>query len=210
MFTLEKQLSGDKLKKAQLQDLIVRTIFDTVSDATFHGGTCVWRCYDGKRFSKDIDIYIKKESSIKRILNRLVQEGLKVRLDSERKSTVFYTIENSTDVSLQINKGSREGAVVSYVLVDGTRISSYSLTAESLILEKIDAYRDRRLERDIYDIMTLLHYVVDKNIVREKLRSFLSNIRPPRDHGALRDLIYEGVYPTFSQIVDFINSWCHL
>lgn len=208
--TIESQLLGDKLRKAALQDLVIGIIFRSTSGAVFHGGTCVWRCYNGRRFSKDIDIYIAKESSIKKILSRLIQEGLDVRKDAQMRSTIFYTIKNSTDIYLQINKKSMKGAVIPYVLADGTLMNTYSLTAEAIILEKILAYNDRRLERDIYDIMVLLNSVVKKESVRRELMAFLLQVKPPKDPGALKDLVYEGVVPNFSEIVEYIKRWCSL
>lgn len=46
---------------AAAQDLIVESLYDTFNDAVLHGGTCIWRCYQGKRFSEDIDMYIPKD-----------------------------------------------------------------------------------------------------------------------------------------------------
>ena len=54
-----------KLKKqnhkelAEAQDIMIENIFD-VDDAVLHGGTAIWRCYKGKRFSEDIDITVFK------------------------------------------------------------------------------------------------------------------------------------------------------
>lgn len=207
---IENVLSGDKLRKAALQDIVIRIIFESTHNAVFHGGTCVWRCYNGKRFSKDIDIYFTKESSIKRVLGRLVQEDLEVRKDAEMRATLFYTVKNSTDISLQIKKISVRGVVTPYVLADGTLMNTYSLSAEAIILEKIDAYNDRRLERDMYDIMILSNSVTEKESVRGKLKTFLKQINPPKDPGALRDLIYEGLIPSFPEIVDYLKRWCSL
>ena len=55
-----------KLKKAthreiaKAQDLIVETLYEVFETAVFHGGTAIWRCYKGNRFSEDIDIYMKE------------------------------------------------------------------------------------------------------------------------------------------------------
>ncbi len=208
--TIENQLSGDKLRKAMLQDIVVRIIFKSTSKAVFHGGTCVWRCYNGRRFSKDIDIYIDKESSIRKVLNRLAQEGFGVRKDAQMRATLFYTINNSTDISLQINKTAIGGMVVPYVLIDGTLVDVRSLSAEAIIIEKINAYNDRRLERDLYDIKVLLNSVMERNLVREKLRAFIMQMHQPKDKGALKDLIYDGLVPTSPEIIDYMTRWCSL
>ncbi len=49
-------LSGTKLSMAMLQDTLIDLIYDTIqADATLYGGTAVWRCYNGNRFSEEID-----------------------------------------------------------------------------------------------------------------------------------------------------------
>ena len=57
----------DKLKKkmhkdiALLQDIFIDILYEIFPDCVLHGGTAVWRCYNGTRFSEDIDVYIKKD-----------------------------------------------------------------------------------------------------------------------------------------------------
>ena len=46
---------------AYAQDLIVEEIYNFFPKAVIHGGTAIWRCYNGNRFSEDIDVYIKKD-----------------------------------------------------------------------------------------------------------------------------------------------------
>ena len=46
---------------ASAQDKIVEEIFKVFGKtAVLHGGTSIWRCYRGNRFSEDIDVYIPK------------------------------------------------------------------------------------------------------------------------------------------------------
>ncbi len=208
MADIEDLLQQNNLKKARLQDKIIELIFKNVKDAVFHGGTCIWRCYGGKRFSKDIDIYIAKQSSIKKVLNRLIQEGFDVKTDTQRRLTFFYTVHNSTDVSLQIHNTMAKGEITRYLETDGTAISVYALTPESLILEKISAYKDRRLERDLYDIMILTNSVKNKSHIIKQLNEFLNHLDKPKDKGALSGLIYDGIHPTFEDIAEYLKRWC--
>ena len=208
MPTIEDFLQGDVLKKAQLQDVVARIIFNTVSDAVLHGGTCVWRCYGGKRFSKDIDIYIAKDSTIKKVLNKLAQSGLTVEKDAQRRSTRLYTVKGSTEISFQIRKKHVESEVVPYFLVDGTMMDVYAISPEAAILEKISAYSDRGLERDLYDIKVLISSVIDKSIVKGELMEFIMSIKKPKDRGALKGLVYEGIIPDFEEMVRYIERWC--
>jgi predicted nucleotidyltransferase component of viral defense system len=51
-----KRANHKELAKAQ--DIIVKALYETFNEAVFHGGTCIWRCYGGNRFSEDIDVYL--------------------------------------------------------------------------------------------------------------------------------------------------------
>ena len=50
-----------ELKTAQLEDDIVSVLANITNKMALHGGTAIWRCYNGKRFSTDIDAYIWAE-----------------------------------------------------------------------------------------------------------------------------------------------------
>ena len=46
---------------AEAQDLIIKELYGVFDKAVLHGGTALWRCYNGNRFSEDIDVYIPRE-----------------------------------------------------------------------------------------------------------------------------------------------------
>ncbi len=205
---LEELLDGEQLKKAELQDRVMEIIADSVNGWCFHGGTAIWRCYGGKRFSKDIDMYMKGRKDITKVLNRLRQAGFMVKKDAERRTTGFYTIRNSTDISLQIKIKPESCGIATYTNIDGTMMDVYAISPEGLVLEKIAAYNNRMLERDIYDIKVLAPSVVDKERIAATLEEFLKGIKRPKDEGALRGLVYEGIIPSFDEIVDYLKRWC--
>jgi len=197
-----------QLKIARLQDSVIQTVFDNIN-AVFHGGTAIWRCYNGKRFSEDIDIYINKESDIRKVINRIAQTGLHISFNRKRKSTSYYDISNNeADLSLQIKFAKKKGILVSYEKVNGMRTEIYSLSPEALIEEKIAAYKDRKLIRDIYDIMILTKSASDKTKIVETLGTFLSGLDKPKDERILRNLIYSGPVPTFNDIIIYLKRWC--
>ncbi len=200
--------SASELKISELQDNIVRIIFDNIN-ATMHGGTAIWRCYGGKRFSEDIDLYVSKESYIKTVANRIALSELRIRFNRRRKDTIYYDIfKSDSKVSLQIKIAKKRGVLVPYEMINGIKTEVYSLSPEELIIEKIEAYADRRLIRDIYDIMILTKSVLDKQSVIGALSKFLSNIAKPKDENILKDLIYTGTIPSFFDIVEYLNRWC--
>lgn len=46
---------------AGLQDILIENIYEILPETVLHGGTAIWRCYLGNRFSEDIDIYIERD-----------------------------------------------------------------------------------------------------------------------------------------------------
>ena len=48
-------------KVAYAQDLVVKEVYAVFDKAVLHGGTAIWRCYDGKRFSEDLDFYFPND-----------------------------------------------------------------------------------------------------------------------------------------------------
>ncbi len=55
-----------QLAVAALQDSVVESIFEMDENIVMQGGTAIWRCYNGNRFSEDIDIYAT-ETQIKKL-----------------------------------------------------------------------------------------------------------------------------------------------
>ncbi len=53
--------SRSELETAQLADAVVGILTNITDKMALHGGTAVWRCYNGRRFSTDIDVYIWAE-----------------------------------------------------------------------------------------------------------------------------------------------------
>jgi len=206
---IESAIHDDShLKVARLQDTVIQIIYESVN-AALHGGTAIWRCYNGKRFSEDIDIYFKKEADVKKLVNRIALSDLHITLNRERRGTIYYDIANNeANLSLQIKAIKKKSISVLYEKVNGTKTEIYSLTPEALIEEKIAAYTDRKLIRDLYDIMILTKSVTDKNKTINVLDSFLSKVEKPKDSSVLKNLIYTGIVPSFEDILEYLKRWC--
>ncbi len=207
---IESQLhSESQLRVARLQDDVIKIIFKSAGSVV-HGGTAIWRCYNGKRFSEDIDLYVHKKQRLQQLVNRIVQSGLRIQFNRERRGTIYYDISNDqVDISLQVKILSRKkGVLAQYERVDGVRTEIYALRPEALIGEKMEAYLDRRLIRDIYDIMVLSKSVVEKGKVAPPLLRFLSKMPQPKDENVLKRLVYSGPVPSFAEIVDYLKRWC--
>ena len=62
---------------ARAQDIMVNSLYQVFGEAVFHGGTCIWRCYNGNRFSEDIDVYIPRDlNRVNDFFELLRQNGL--------------------------------------------------------------------------------------------------------------------------------------
>jgi predicted nucleotidyltransferase component of viral defense system len=66
-------------KIAYAQDAVVEEIYGLFGRAVLHGGTAIWRCYNGKRFSEDLDFYLPKEpETINKLFEILEKKGFKI------------------------------------------------------------------------------------------------------------------------------------
>ena len=154
---LDKLLDRTQIQKALLQDRVVRVLFTTTKKIVLHGGTVVWRCYGGERFSKDLDIYVSKELEVMKTLNRLSQAGIAWSLIQKRKTGFglyynYVVTSGGVDIALQITMKKAEGSLSRYGTVDGSYVNISALPADRLLLEKAEALLDRAKARDLYDM----------------------------------------------------------
>jgi hypothetical protein len=63
-------------KVAYAQDLLVIELYSVIPDTVLHGGTVIWRCYGGNRFSEDIDAIIPVKYRYILLLNLLLNNLL--------------------------------------------------------------------------------------------------------------------------------------
>ena len=56
-------LTGQRLRLAELQDYVIDIIYDYFHpDALLYGGTAIWRCFGGMRFSDDLGLYMDMDA----------------------------------------------------------------------------------------------------------------------------------------------------
>jgi predicted nucleotidyltransferase component of viral defense system len=209
----------DKLKKrshkdlALAHDILIDIIYEVFPNAIFHGGTAVWRCYNGSRFSDDIDVYLKKEDSKKLDLFKEKLKERKIEI-IKFKSTgkdiysklSLSSVEVRFEASLLDIKG-KEPIVRPYETLEGNYINVFTFSPEDLIKEKVDTYLSRYLARDIYDIYILLNAVERPEKIAASLRRLISNYKEPKDEDILSSLVFIGAVPTTKQMLDYIKKW---
>ncbi len=192
---------------ALLQDELVEMLYGAFQQEkpVLHGGTAIWRCYQGNRFSEDLDFYANTGKGFRELfLREAAARSLEVTKYKQTANLVFTKVSNgSVEVRLEINIRKRvEKVVGEYEKVDGSRMDIYTLSPEALIEEKMAAYRGRRLIRDIYDIYHLSRHAA--NVLG--MREFLQRMTPPLDEKNLRAVVYSGVAPSFRQMVEVLSS----
>ncbi|MCL5017707.1 MAG: nucleotidyl transferase AbiEii/AbiGii toxin family protein [Candidatus Parvarchaeota archaeon] len=193
---------------AELQDEVVDVVYTLLDNAVIHGGTAIWRCYGGKRFSEDIDLYANYLETFKtKLENELKRRSLKLFKFRQTANTLFSQISNDvTHMSLEMTRKNMHGTLKTYQKANGSAMDVLTLKPEELILEKIAAYNDRRRIRDIYDVYFLSRFVDDKKI-KESVKKFLLKINEPKDEGDLKVIIYEGRIPTFQEMLEALKIW---
>jgi predicted nucleotidyltransferase component of viral defense system len=194
---------------ARAQDLAMEALLALDEKLILHGGTAIWRCYNGKRFSYDLDIYASS-IQVKKISNELKYELSKrgLYMDIPTNSEKIIDIHsNDAVVKLEINvKTSIKNVQMVYSKADGSSMFINTLNASDFIIEKIKAYNSRLYIRDLYDIYHLVStQAINENSIKSLIQ-FLGNIEKPVDTKELQDLVYEGIAPSFEVMLGYIKT----
>jgi len=194
---------------ARLQDMVIEIIYRTMSRAVLHGGTAIWRCYSGSRFSDDIDMYLEKnEKAIENFFNELKSAGFSVSKREVGENSIYSVIElGGVTVRFEAVFKKVLGIVKEYETYEGMLMNVYTLLPEELILEKISAYEKRRKIRDLFDIFFLLRYADNPGKIRTRLKAFVDGFTKPVDEGELKVIVLFGAIPSRTQMLDYIKRW---
>jgi len=202
---LKRQLHRDI---AALQDIVVENVYSLEENAVLHGGTAIWRCFDGNRFSEDLDFYIKPRKSFREKLGtQLERLGMKVSKYRQTSNAIYSRVEHqNTVVSLEIALRNYSGAVAStYEKVDGTLIDVFTPSANELLKEKLIAYANRKLIRDIYDVYHLSRSIEADKGYEKEISRILQNLPKPADEQNLKNIVLVGAVPSFEQMVQALQ-----
>lgn len=207
---LRKKLHKDV---ALVQDMLMNVIYEVFPKAVLHGGTSIWRCYNGTRFSEDIDVYLNKED-LKKIdffKQKIIQSRMEFKKFKKTENLIYSKIFfNGIEVrfeALFTNAKNKEMIIKPYETIEGNYLNIFTLTAEDLIKEKVNAYLSRHFIRDLYDIYILLNYVEEKSKIKSSIKKLLSNYKKPVDESILQALVFIGAVPTSKQIIQTLTKW---
>lgn len=189
------------------QDLIVEELYKTFNRAVLHGGTAIWRCYSGRRFSEDLDFYLPNDKeAINRLFSELEKKGFKVIKKKIFDNSVYSELElNRASVRLEATFQKIKGTLVDYECGDGNRISIYSLTPEEFIREKIITYLRRMKIRDLYDIFFMMGRINEMSHLSKDIRMLISGFKKPVDEPDLKAILLEGIVPSSDDMIGYIK-----
>jgi predicted nucleotidyltransferase component of viral defense system len=189
---------------AELQDLIVEAVYRIEENAVLHGGTAIWRCFQGSRFSEDLDFYLKPKANFKERLEReLDSVGARLSKFKQTENAIYAKIEKDRiEVSLEIALREFKKPVASgFEKCDGSLIDVFTPSVEELLVEKLNAFKNRKLIRDIYDAYHLSRLVSNesKDYARQ-VNALLKDLPKPVDEQVLKNLVLAGAVPGFEQM----------
>lgn len=194
---------------AVLQDMLVEIVYGLENNAVLHGGTAVWRCYGGNRFSEDLDFYCRVSAGFEEAFRgKAAARGMSVLKFKRTGNLVFCRVSNGiAEARVEINFTAAKKPVLGrYEKADGTFMEVLTLAPGDLMEEKMQAYSGRRFIRDIYDVHHLAGLAGEG--ARKKLAGFLESLREPVDERNLKAFVYSGVVPSFRQIVESLRRLC--
>ena len=201
----------NELETAQLEDEVVGMLSGITDKLALHGGTAVWRCYGGKRFSKDVDVYVWERDFREKFLESAKRIGIEVLKFREKKLTYIHVRKGDTEIKIEPNNAEKVSILAPYERVDGSKINILVLSPEDLVTEKIKAYEDRRAYKDIYDITILLNRVKYAGRIKAILSEFAKKIPFPdenfQSYSEFRSIIYAGTAPSYERMSEFIKRW---
>ncbi|MBI5388749.1 nucleotidyl transferase AbiEii/AbiGii toxin family protein [Candidatus Woesearchaeota archaeon] len=209
----------DKLRRkshkdiALLQDMVMEITYEIFPQAILHGGTAIWRCYGGTRFSEDIDLYLRKTDlqKIEQFKTRLKQRRIDLQKFRITANALYAKVVfNGTEVRVESSFLEIKGktiVVAPYETAEGNYLNIFTLSPESLVEEKVSAYLSRVLIRDIYDIYILLNHCKDMEKVKIALAPLLTSKKIPTDEEVLGTLVLVGAVPNTQQIFAALQQW---
>ncbi len=191
---------------AYAQDLIVREVYNVFGRAVLHGGTAIWRCYNGRRFSEDLDFYFPNDKGqIDALFDNLRKIGFKIKKKKVSDNSVYSEMEmDRVSVRLEATFQSISGVICDYEMSDGNFIKIYSLTVEGFLSEKANTYLKRFKVRDLWDIFFLLKSAKDPSKVKE-IGKVIKDYKRPIDEKDLKAILLEGIVPSANEMIDYIR-----
>jgi hypothetical protein len=214
MVLLYEELKTREQKSiAMLQDTAMDIVDRAIKNYVLHGGTAIWRCYNGNRFSYDLDFYFDSRDICMRLEKQASVYGLRMEC-SDKKKVYARLYGYNSHVGIQAERKKVRGITANFLKGNGSSLTVMVLSPTAIFLEKISAYTDRLESKDLYDLYLLASgseggaYSVDKTKVKGKLNGMIAGFKKPSDSwGSLEAMILHGRLPPISDTLDYLRKW---
>lgn len=158
-----------------LQDKVIPAFKDSPFSLT--GGTALSRGYYNHRFSDDLDYFVNDRSDFKRITERQIDKlkMLFADLEIDKQDTDFcrlFVAENQLKIEIVNDVPSHIGKLVNHSILG--MIDS----KENILANKITAFVDRAVPKDVVDLYYLLRDGLDMNQALLDANSKAAGIAP--------------------------------
>ncbi|MGC9157138.1 MAG: nucleotidyl transferase AbiEii/AbiGii toxin family protein [Candidatus Micrarchaeia archaeon] len=208
----EELKTEEQRRIAMLQDTAIDIVDRAIKSYALHGGTAIWRCYNGNRFSYDLDFYFGEKDICKKIMK--IASAYSLRFDCSDKRKVYAKLYGySAHVGIQADLKKVKGTPVSFLKYNGSAITVFVLSPTDLFLEKISAYKDRLESKDLYDLYQLASgdlsgaYTINKAKIKPKLIGLLSDFKKPADNWQdLELMLLHGRLPTLEYVLSYLKK----
>ena len=193
-------------KIAYAQDLNVKEVYSVFDKAVLHGGTAIWRCYNGRRFSEDLDFYfLDDKRKIEFLFENLKKAGFEIKKKKISKNSIYSELElNRLLVRLEATFQKVPGVICDYEMSDGNILAVYSLTPELFLMEKCNTYLKRFKVRDLWDVFFLLKITENPRLIKE-IGNLIKNYKKPADEEDLKVILLEGIIPSADEMIEYIK-----
>lgn len=178
----------EHIEKDYFQEVILYNLFRKTNEFIFKGGTALYKLYNLRRFSEDLDFSLNSPlevDAVENIIKEVIENDtfsiksikrayntLLIKIACKGILTKYNTVR--IDINLK-NKILRKFDVKSYVsqYIDINPFTMRVLTLEEITAEKIHCIFTRQKARDLFDLFFLLRIASpDKALIDEKLKIF--------------------------------------
>lgn len=136
----------------QLQDEVLKIIFETEQEFYLTGGTCINRFYIEKRYSDDLDFFANNSKrfhfAVKNIANAL-QKKQTLQREVDAKDFKRFRVNNTLQIDFVNDRAARFGDVVL------TKENFLIDNLENIASNKINAIVGRDEAKDIFDLFII-------------------------------------------------------
>lgn len=206
---LDKKLKNRMQKDmGLLQDEVMELLYSVNPDFVFHGGTSIWRCYKGNRFSDDLDLYALNTDFVEDFTEAIKSRGFTLSKLKKTENTVFAKV-NSNEIEVQVEvaiRSAKNRIAMPFEKMNGSTITVFTLPLEELIIEKALAFTNRKMIRDIYDVYFLSSNRTFDKETCDTLKELIQNFPKPFDEDKLKAIVYAGAIPTFNDMLNYLQG----